>query len=72
MTRLKAEKYATAKYDVLTLPPYPRRVGHIVGGNGTYLAEIGQESLGYFKTLQGALSAIHSALASPKHKGEKS
>ena len=56
--RLKTERYATGKYDVITLGDYPRRVGHIVGGRDTWLAEVPYKDLGYFKTLKAARQAI--------------
>ena len=56
---VKIEKYAFGKWDVRTRGDYPRRVGHIVGGNRRYLAEMGPDrSLGYFETLKGAAAVI--------------
>jgi len=37
---------------------WPRRIGFIIGGRATWLAERGAESLGYFKTRNAALAAI--------------
>jgi len=54
----KTEKYASGKYDVIYTGLYPRRIGHIVGANKTYLAERGPVNLGYFKTRKGAMQAI--------------
>jgi hypothetical protein len=58
MKTLRAEKYATGKYDVLTVGEYPRRVGHITGARDTWLPEIGYEQLRYQKTLKAAVDAI--------------
>ena len=58
MNTLKTEKYATGKYDVLTLGEYPRRIGHITGARDTWLPEIGHVSLPYQKTRKAAVHAI--------------
>ena len=54
----KLQRYAIGKWDVLTTGEYPARVGHIVGGNGKYLAETGPVTLGYYPTLKAAQAAI--------------
>ncbi len=56
--KTKTEKYSSGKWDVLTVAPYPVRVGHIIGGNKRYLAEMGGLTLGYFNTLKQAQEAI--------------
>ena len=56
--KLKAERYAQGKYDVITTGDYPRRVGHITGARDTWLPEIGYQSLRYQKTLKAAVDAI--------------
>lgn len=62
MNKLRTERYAAGKYDVLTCSPYPRRVGHICGGNRKYLAECGPTPLGYFESLKEARAAIAKAV----------
>ena len=57
-SQIKAERYASGKWDILTVPPYPVRIGHIIGSNKCYLAEQGSTNLGYFKTLKEAKKAI--------------
>lgn len=63
LATLRREKYATGKWMVYTKGDYPRRVGHIVGGNKKYLAEMGPETLGSFPTLVKATRAIEKELS---------
>ena len=63
MPKLKTERYASGKYDVITVGEYPKRVGHIVGGRDTWLAERPYQELGYFKTLKQARQAIENSIA---------
>ena len=70
---LKLERYANGKWNVLTSGFCLKRVGHIVGGNQSYLAEMGPTSLGYFKTLKDARAAIAAELCRcehPRHSAE--
>lgn len=57
----KTERYAIEKWMVYTTGDYPKRIGHIVGGNRKYLAEMGPDgTLGYFRTIRAAKEAIES------------
>ncbi len=56
---VKIDRYGPGKWNVKTADAYPRRVGHITGARGKYLAEMGPDgTLGYFKTLKSAANAI--------------
>ena len=59
--KLKREKCSAGKYDVVTCPPYPRRVGFIIGASGHWTAERGPKTLGVFPTLNKAMQAIGDA-----------
>ena len=61
MKAIKAEKYSTGKYDVTRTDEngqYPIRIGHIIGGYRSFLAESGPTNLGYHKTKKAAIEAI--------------
>ena len=61
MKAMKAEKYSTGKYDVMQTDEngqYPIRIGHIIGGYRSFLAESGRANLGYHKTKKAAIAAI--------------
>ena len=74
---IKSEIYATGKYDVLYCNDngtYPRRIGHIVGAKGSWLAECTlnhlRPDLGYFKTKKAALLAIECEFSRPLNNEE--
>jgi len=61
MKQVKAEKYSTGKWDITQTNEngeYPIRIGHIIGGYRSFLAESGPTNLGYHKTKKGAIEAI--------------
>ena len=58
---IKTEKQCEGKFDVIYSNQnglYQRRIGYITGGKSKWLAEIGIESIGYFKTKQLAMIAL--------------
>ena len=64
------EKQGDGRFNAMvkneTAPHYPRRVGFIIGGRDSWLAESGPESLGYHKSRKAALAAIASHKESGK------
>ena len=58
ISAIKLERSSSGHWDVRTLGKYPLRVGHIAGGHGSYVAELGPETLGYFPTVRAASEAI--------------
>ena len=61
MKTIKAEKCSTGRYDVMQTDEhgqYPIRIGYIVGGYRSFLAESGRANLGYHKTKKAAIEAI--------------
>ena len=68
---VKIERYASGKWDVQTVGDYPRRIGHITGGNRNYLAEMGPDgTLGYFPTLKAAAEMIETRAKSIAYEAE--
>jgi len=59
MNTYTTNRVAKGMYDALYQSNgYARRIGFIVGGNGKYLSERANKSLGYFRSIKQALKAI--------------